>query len=479
MNWIQDDTQISTIDLENVFKYEEKETTVITWSTNDTSPVVHQLEDSAWEGWLQNKIRAPSPKCSSCKQAKDWMNFLYCVDKTWILDLPAPAGNLSPSTSGRKPGSLTALGGQRYLRTVPFSRATFRQITDGFRIHGSISTVISRADVPVFSSTQVQMDGDTAYVYNCRSSNDWGKDLALTVTHLPDSQTTFCIMFGCDKSIEEAVISRLSAIGSEISHPLIMPAILVELERLRHKRITAQAIASLETNIAELDFDTDKLDEESGPGTVGDRNSVRRSTWLDTAYLQNGLVNWCLQLGKLRNCVVMFDGDNQPITVASAEITSNNLPSYVELYQANRSKGTGRKIVARIEAIEEEYAQIVRDCKMRLEGMSMATQWAQGETNMAIAKATSRDSKHMRAIAFITMIFLPGTFLAGVFSMSFFNWQTSDASLVSTYFWVYVVIAVFLTLLTVGSWWVSTTHRRKKIRTGFNDKIRKLQELPH
>lgn len=31
---------------------------------------------------------------------------------------------------------------------------------------------------------------------------------------------------------------------------------------------------------------------------------------------------------------------------------------------------------------------------------------------MEIAKATSRDSKHMRSIALVTMIFLPGTFFA-------------------------------------------------------------------
>lgn len=31
---------------------------------------------------------------------------------------------------------------------------------------------------------------------------------------------------------------------------------------------------------------------------------------------------------------------------------------------------------------------------------------------MEIAKATSRDSKHMRSISLVTMVFLPGTFFA-------------------------------------------------------------------
>ena len=37
---------------------------------------------------------------------------------------------------------------------------------------------------------------------------------------------------------------------------------------------------------------------------------------------------------------------------------------------------------------------------------------AHAETNMEIAAATRRDSKHMRSIALLTMVFLPGTFIA-------------------------------------------------------------------
>lgn len=37
---------------------------------------------------------------------------------------------------------------------------------------------------------------------------------------------------------------------------------------------------------------------------------------------------------------------------------------------------------------------------------------AQGETNVEIALATGKDSKHMRSIALVTMVFLPGTFFA-------------------------------------------------------------------
>ena len=37
---------------------------------------------------------------------------------------------------------------------------------------------------------------------------------------------------------------------------------------------------------------------------------------------------------------------------------------------------------------------------------------AQGETNVEIALSTAKESQHMRSIAIVTMIFLPGTFFA-------------------------------------------------------------------
>ncbi|CCF38764.1 hypothetical protein CH063_09773, partial [Colletotrichum higginsianum] len=94
----------------------------------------------------------------------------------------------------------------------------------------------------------------------------------------------------------------------------------------------------------------------------------------------------------------------------------------------------------RLRALIEEYEDKIQECTMSVEGMSIATQWAQGGTNVDIATATGRDSRQMRSIALLTMIFLPGTFFATLFSMTFFNWSPDDdsKSLVSGYIWIYV-----------------------------------------
>ncbi len=59
--------------------------------------------------------------------------------------------------SGPSDGAPTPSSGRRSLRTLPFSRSTFRQITKSFYTHGDIARVVSRADIPTFSSSEVRM----------------------------------------------------------------------------------------------------------------------------------------------------------------------------------------------------------------------------------------------------------------------------------------------------------------------------------
>jgi len=57
------------------------------------------------------------------------------------------------------------MSGRRSVRTLPFSKGIFRLITRKFYIHNSIARVISRADVPVFSSAAVKMEEEDGTTY--------------------------------------------------------------------------------------------------------------------------------------------------------------------------------------------------------------------------------------------------------------------------------------------------------------------------
>lgn len=91
----------------------------------------------------------------------------------------------------------------------------------------------------------------------------------------------------------------------------------------------------------------------------------------------------------------------------------------------------------------------------------------------------------MRSISLVTMVFLPGTFFAvslggfesdeyltnnltqTVFSMTFFDWQGQNGGTrVSSYLWIYIVVTVIFTAITIGLWYFFVIFRRSGRKAG-------------
>ncbi|KFY25873.1 hypothetical protein V493_04399 [Pseudogymnoascus sp. VKM F-4281 (FW-2241)] len=85
-----------------------------------------------------------------------------------------------------------------------------------------------------------------------------------------------------------------------------------------------------------------------------------------------------------------------------------------------------------------------------------------------LAHASKRDSGAQKTIALLGALFLPGAFLASMFSMSFFNFQNGvvdsnpEGPIVSGSFWIYWAVTIPLTLFIVGMWhyWERRKERR-------------------
>ena len=84
-----------------------------------------------------------------------------------------------------------------------------------------------------------------------------------------------------------------------------------------------------------------------------------------------------------------------------------------------------------------------------------------------IAQSSSEDSAAMRTISFLGLIFLPGTFISAIFSMSFFNFEPPNKAStqewrMSSKFWIFWVFCVPITAATilVWTWWHNRTTQR-------------------
>ena len=75
-------------------------------------------------------------------------------------------------------------------------------------------------------------------------------------------------------------------------------------------------------------------------------------------------------------------------------------------------------------------------------------------------------------MSFLQMVFLPSTFVAAIVSMNFFSFDSSPPK-VSGYIWIFFVVALALTGITIGIyfWW-----KRHKKKTDEKEQEKNLQE---
>lgn len=72
--------------------------------------------------------------------------------------------------------------------------------------------------------------------------------------------------------------------------------------------------------------------------------------------------------------------------------------------------------------------------------------------SVEIGHAARSDNAAMKTISFVTLVFLPPTFISTIFSMSFFDYSVDSGWTVSSKFWVYWAFAVPITIVSLLLW---------------------------
>lgn len=236
-------------------------------------------------------------------------------------------------------------------------------------------------------------------------------------------------------------------------------------------------------------------DQPAEPGDLSDAEDEPDAyvkQWLQISWLRNGLQNWKQELDKmiahsdaLREMKLCYSNpgkdasdstDTTPINTSFADDAFQvETQDYSSLDKVRKLEDAGRRIHQRLLELRGEYDEHIRACATVIEGMALAArlEWNKvgrddaltnreiSQSSVDIAEATRRDGERVRTIAILTMVFLPATFVATVFSMTFFNWTPAEGEAVlSPYIWIYAVGTVIFTCLTLGSWYCYGQHRR-------------------
>ncbi|KAG6365255.1 hypothetical protein INS49_006864 [Diaporthe citri] len=359
--------------------------------------------DEEWEQWLENEEEMRS------KKSPDGITLLFC-------------GRAKP----RFPGMEVA-----YL---PFSKDICKRVASVLQIYGSISRVINRSARATFVAQRTTQSHKSSPVllYNCRSSDNWENDLALSVTYSPEHKATQAVLYGCDDDTRDKIHQRLSRSACAVHHPLTLPLIFAEHERDRLFGKVDPLVTKLverALSISKPSAFTESMQKTFQSSAAGGNPAREESPeelmkmWLGVSALRRGLEAWKAQLLKMQShCRTMKFEEPSP-----GNHTQRQIDELRELAE------TGERIEQRLVELIGEFDEKIGDCVTVTDGMVLATQleWnnigqADARTNvdisrynLGIAQATHSDSKQMRSIAMLTMIFLPATFVAWTAKLTF------------------------------------------------------------
>jgi Mg2+ and Co2+ transporter CorA len=145
---------------------------------------------------------------------------------------------------------------------------------------------------------------------------------------------------------------------------------------------------------------------------------------------------------------------------AYRKVAASTKNSQARQYQAEELSGVIDDVLIELKSqilaadwIFKKIDSLIQNTNLTINRADQRSNLLIAESSLTIALESKRDNLSMITIAAITMVFLPGTFVASFFAMPLLNWQAPKGStVVSHRFWVYWAVTVPLTIATILLW---------------------------
>ncbi|KAI0888133.1 uncharacterized protein GGS22DRAFT_93496 [Annulohypoxylon maeteangense] len=361
---------------------------------------------------------------------------------------------------------LFSRGGDKFYSNpsnLPVSKEDFSELIEVFHIHRTIARTICR-EIAYFSSMWLCTEGPDVdnLVYTARMSPDWANDIAVSSTYLVHRRLNLSVFYGCSQDQSFEIESRIARARGSVYHPILAPGILVELDRSR-------LVGEVELVTDSLVLTMQKLSRTTrDPKAIMDLGKSHE----ELSDLYNDSMQLVKGIGKVKRYISDIYNHTRDLNEAFDNTRRKKKPrrklsfddkaySRFEVYPT--LPNTGGHICERLLEIDAEYDEKLDQCHSIPKNLIFETQMAADFANIRISVESRQENSQMRSIALVTMVYLPLTSVASIFSMGVFNWNVNEEKSVLTfYFWVYVAIGGGLTLVTIGLWWYLTRTRRRE-----------------
>ena len=274
--------------------------------------------------------------------------------------------------------------------------------------------------------------------YNVRASTALEGDIAMSVTTNIAQGLTYAIVYGCSEDVSNDFLVRLrnSALkysGRAFEHPMLMPGLFAEIQRDMHVAIVEKSVSGLFEYAINLGADTLDMVPHAEDVDRDEENSAKRGVdlWLDVSHYRTTVETWMVQLRKM---VVHLE--ELETTAYTNSGTSSNGTAIFVVTNTDMIR-EGKRIKERLLDIINDYDELQRKCTWVMDGTSLANGMASEIPTLrwfcpllrrviltrpffqAWNHLARQDNKiqlgystQMWSIALLTMIFLPGTYVA-------------------------------------------------------------------
>ncbi|PMD55500.1 uncharacterized protein K444DRAFT_89729 [Hyaloscypha bicolor E] len=312
------------------------------------------------------------------------------------------------------------------LRKIPISKALFQETVRKFHFHRALVELLSNG-FSAFSRISCTIEDRPCNVYTLCVERKSFEHTALTITYFPSTQKvlgnktqklgskTYALALGFNGKEIGDIYQNMSAAPELMFSPFTSMKIFLENEKKKrvvgsgHNKdktenlIEGHGEVQTETNPREAAKDTD------------DPHELLQS-YLEEQHLKSGLMAWKAELLEMKKF--------------TAELEAMRPPQSQEAHPSDY-----------LDRLVREYDVLIQNCELVLQTTSLAFQ-------KDTAHLAREDARQMKTIAILTMIFLPGTFIAILMTIPEFD-SMGDIKAVPRWSW-YLILSLPLTAITLG-----------------------------
>ena len=263
-------------------------------------------------------------------------------------------------------------------------------------------------------------------------------------------------------TISEQIQTLISATPNLWAHPLLLPTILLKNYKERAEAFTwvlDDLVVGLENSIG-VTF-AGRLRRNLATA----RQNPKLPSRSDMRQLTMGTHTVLTDLIILSR-VVAFNRDSAAYLLRTSDGISSHLTPQrcASLIHASRElRDTAKYMECSSNSLQGFCANLKERVLSQIQVLYSVSAQTDNRLSARIAVSSGRDSTAMKTLAFITALFLPGTYIATLFSMSMFQWQASpsesfssssasSADTLSNKFWIYWATTIPLTIAVIIGW---------------------------